>query len=68
LRRLLCNRGRGTSNMSTTQLALYLLAATIFAGIGFLIWMLVHLFLESRRDSRSQPAYHSRWRYRMRQS
>jgi hypothetical protein len=52
----------------TTQLAQYLLAATIFAGISFLIWMLMHLFLESRRDSRSQPAYHARWRYRMRQS
>ncbi|MGD0367776.1 MAG: hypothetical protein ABSA94_09970 [Acidobacteriaceae bacterium] len=54
--------------MQAAQLALYLLAATIFAGISFLIWMLMHLFLESRRESRSQPAYHARWRYRMRQS
>jgi hypothetical protein len=49
------------------QIALYLVAAVIVAGIVFLAWALLQLFRETRREhSRmAQLSYEARWRYRI---
>lgn len=48
------------------QIALYLVAAIIVAGIAFLAWALLQLFRETHREhSRTaQLSYEARWRYR----
>ncbi len=49
------------------QIALYLVAAVIVAGIAFLGWALRQLFRETRREhSRmAKLGYETRWRYRI---
>jgi hypothetical protein len=45
-------------------IVLYALAAIIVAGIGFLIWTLIHLFRDSRRKSTAATSSiaNDRWR------
>ncbi len=49
------------------QIALYLVAAVIVAGIAFLGWALLQLFHETHRAHREagRPNDEVRWRYRM---
>lgn len=48
------------------QIALYLVAAVIVAGIVFLGWALLQLFRETRREhGRMAVHYETRWHYRL---
>jgi len=51
--------------LHATHLVVFALAAIVFAGISFLLWMLLHLFRESRREKHStaQAAYQDRPRH-----
>jgi len=51
--------------LHATRIVVIALAAIVFAGIGFLLWMLLHLFRESRREKHStaQAAYQDRPRH-----
>ena len=48
------------------QIALYLVAAIIVAGVGFLGWALLQLFRETRKHNRmTRLSCEDRWRYRI---
>lgn len=40
--------------MHANQVLLYVFAAIVLLGIGFLLWALVHLILEARTQGRSE--------------